>query len=225
MVPMANAVTMTAVTMTNVTPNTPRLILASTSPYRRDMLARLQWPFRVVAPDVNETPLPGENPEALALRLALAKAQAVARRFPACIVIGSDQVATVDGQPIGKPGGYDAARAQLRHLSGRTVLFHSALTVTDGTRAQSRNVITECQFRDLSDATIESYLRREQAFDTAGSAKAEGLGIALMTSIRSSDPSAIIGLPLIALTTLLAEFGLDVLETPLENTSCLAPCT
>jgi len=194
----------------------PRLILASTSPYRRELLTRLQLPFDVVAPEVDETPLADELPEALALRLACAKAQAVALRYSGSVVIGSDQVATVDGEAIGKPGNHDAARAQLRRLSGRTVLFHSALAVTDGVRAQSRNVVTECRFRELSDAAIQTYLLREQPFDTAGSAKAEGLGIALMASMQSDDPTAIIGLPLIALTTLLAEFGLD----PLMTISC-----
>jgi len=189
----------------------PRLILASTSPYRRELLARLQLPFDVVAPEVDETPLPGEAPPTLALRLALAKARAVADKHPSCVVIGSDQVATVDGQPIGKPGNHAAARAQLRRLSGQMVAFHSALAVTDGVRAQSRDVVTECRFRELSDATIESYLLRERPYDTAGSAKAEGLGIALMASMQSDDPTAIIGLPLIALTTMLAEFGLNPL--------------
>jgi len=189
----------------------PRLILASTSPYRRELLARLQLPFEVVAPEVDETPLPGEAPPTLALRLALTKAQAVADKRPGCVVIGSDQVATVDGQPIGKPGNHAAARAQLRRLSGQMVAFHSALAVTDGVRAQSRDVVTECRFRELSDAAIESYLLRERPYDTAGSAKAEGLGIALMAAMTSDDPTAIIGLPLIALTTMLAEFGLNPL--------------
>jgi len=191
----------------------PRLILASTSPYRRELLARLQLPFDVVAPEVDETPLAGETPEALALRLALAKAQAVSHRYSGCVVIGSDQVATIDGEAIGKPGSHAAARVQLRRLSGRTVLFYSALAMTDGVRAASRNVVTECRFRDLRDAAIESYLLRERPYDTAGSAKAEGLGIALMASMQSNDPTAIIGLPLIALTTMLVEFGLDPLNT------------
>jgi len=202
--------------MNTTPPNTtplPRLILASTSPYRRDMLARLQLPFGVVAPEVDETPLPGELPDALALRLAASKAQTVAHRHPGCVVIGSDQVATVEDDTIGKPGGHAAARAQLRRLSGRMVAFHTALAVTDGVRMQSCDVVTTCRFRDLSDAAIESYLLRERPYDTAGSAKAEGLGIALMATMQSTDPTAIIGLPLIALTTLLAEFGLH----PLEN--------
>jgi len=192
----------------------PRLILASTSPYRRELLARLRLPFTTIAPNVDETPLPGETPEALALRLAQAKAQAVVRHNPDCVVIGSDQVATVDGQAIGKPGSHDKARAQLQQLSGRQVTFHSALAVTDGVRSDVRAILTECHLRPLSDAAIESYLLRERPYDTAGSAKAESLGIALMACMRSDDPTAIIGLPLIALTAMLTQFGLDPLECP-----------
>jgi len=192
----------------------PHLILASTSPYRRAMLTRLRLPFTTVAPQVDETSLPGERPEALALRLSKAKAQTVATQHPGCVVIGSDQVATVDGTTIGKPGTHDKARAQLRRLSGQTVVFHSALAVTNGVRTEACDVITECRFRTLSDAAIESYLLREQPYDTAGSAKAESLGIALMASMHSDDPTAIIGLPLIALTAMLASFGMDPLDLP-----------
>jgi len=195
-------------------PPVSRLILASTSPYRRDMLARLRLPFVAIAPEVDETPWPDERPETLALRLSQAKAHAVARKHPGSLVIGSDQVATVDGTPIGKPGNHDTARRQLRRLSGRIVAFHSALTVTDGVRTESRDIVTECHFRRLSDAAIESYLLREKPYDTAGSAKAESLGIALMASMHSDDPTAIIGLPLIALTAMLTEFGLDPLNPP-----------
>jgi septum formation protein len=191
-------------------PATP-LILASTSPYRRELLTRLRLPFETVAPGVDETPRPGEAPADLALRLAIAKAQAVSTSRPDAIVIGSDQVATVDGQPIGKPGDFERARAQLRMLSGREVAFHTALAVTDGRRTTRASVITRCRFRDLTDAAIDAYLRAEAPFDTAGSAKAESLGIALMESISSDDPTAIIGLPLIALTGMLAQFGLDPL--------------
>ncbi|CAM3509260.1 7-methyl-GTP pyrophosphatase [Bordetella sputigena] len=189
----------------------PRLILASTSPYRRELLTRLRLPFDTVAPGVDETPLPGEAPAQLALRLAVAKAAAVAATRPGAIVIGSDQVATVDGKAIGKPGDFERARAQLRTLSGRDVEFHSALAVTDGQRTTRADIVTHCRFRPLSDAAIDNYLRAETPYDTAGSAKAESLGIALMESIRSDDPTAIIGLPLIALTGMLAEFGLNPL--------------
>jgi len=189
----------------------PRLILASSSRYRRELLSRLRLPFEAIAPDVDETPHPGETPAALALRLSVDKAMAIAARRPGCIVIGSDQVATADAQPIGKPGDFDRARAQLRALAGRQVEFHSALAVTDGNRVEKTDVVTRCRFRPLTDAAIDAYLRAEEPYDTAGSAKAESLGIALMESIQSDDPTAIIGLPLIALTGMLASFGLDPL--------------
>lgn len=191
----------------------PQLILASSSRYRRAMLERLRIPFESISPDVDETPHPGETPAALALRLSIAKAQAVAGKHPGSIVIGSDQVATIDGAPIGKPGNFERAQQQLRQLSGRVVEFHSALAVTDGQRIEQADIITYCQFRTLSEAAIDAYLRAEQPFDTAGSAKAESLGIALMESMRSDDPTAIIGLPLIALTGMLARFGLDPLRS------------
>ncbi len=194
--------------------NTPHLILASSSRYRRELLARLRLPFEAISPDVDETPRPGEAPEALALRLSVAKAMAVAATRPGRIVIGSDQVATMDGRPIGKPGDFARAQAQLRALSGQTVEFHSALAVTDGQRVEKANVVTRCRFRTLSAQAIDTYLRAEEPYDTAGSAKAESLGIALMESIQSDDPTAIIGLPLIALTRMLAGFGLDPLEAP-----------
>lgn len=189
----------------------PRLILGSTSRYRRELLERLRLPFSVASPHVDETPAPGETPPALALRLARAKALDVAARHPGHLVIGSDQVATFDGQPVGKPGGFEAARAQLHAMSGREVTFHSALAVTDGTRTVVEDIITRCTFRTLSDAAITAYLHAEEPYDTAGSAKAESLGIALMARIDSDDPTALIGLPLIALTRLLADFGLDPL--------------
>jgi len=188
-----------------------RLILASSSPYRRDMLQRLGLPFTTVSPGVDETPAPEETPWELALRLAQAKAQAVAHNHPGSVVIGSDQVATFDGAPIGKPGNFERARAQLALLSGQAVEFHSALCVTDGTRTEAEDVVTVCRFRQLSDSEIVNYLRREQPYDTAGSAKAEGLGIALMESMQSGDPTAIIGLPLISLSGMLRRFGLDPL--------------
>lgn len=188
-----------------------RLILASSSPYRRELLSRLRLPFEAISPDVDETPRPGESPAELALRLSVDKAMAVAANHAGSIVIGSDQVATIDGSPIGKPGDFDRARAQLRALAGHTVEFHSALAVTDGQRVEKADVITLCRFRPLPDAMIDAYLRAEEPYDTAGSAKAESLGIALMESIRSDDPTAIIGLPLIALTRMLMTFGLDPL--------------
>ncbi|MGE8601424.1 Maf-like protein [Bordetella trematum] len=191
----------------------PQLILASSSRYRRAMLERLRIPFESISPDVDETPHPGETPAALALRLSIAKAQAVAGKHPDSIVIGSDQVATIDGVPIGKPGNFERAQQQLRQLSGRVVEFHSALAVTDGQRIEQADIITYCHFRTLSEAAIDAYLHAEQPFDTAGSAKAESLGIALMESMRSDDPTAIIGLPLIALTGMLSRFGLDPLRS------------
>lgn len=192
-------------------PSTPTLILASSSPYRRELLSRLRLPFSAVSPDIDETPRPGETPATLALRLSVEKAQAVAAHHPGAVVIGSDQVATVNGEPIGKPGDFERARAQLARLSGQEVEFHSALAVTDGTRILRDDIVTRCRFRALAPAAIEAYLRAEQPYDTAGSAKAESLGIALMESIRSDDPTAIIGLPLIALTGMLRSFGIDPL--------------
>lgn len=186
-----------------------RLILASSSRYRREMLSRLGLPFEAISPDVDETPLPGETPAQLSLRLSLLKAQAVCTRHPGAVVIGSDQVATFDGKPIGKPGSFERAREQLQMLSGRTVEFHSALCVHNGQRHELDDVVTQCQFRTLSEAEIDAYLHREQPFDTAGSAKAEGLGIALMQAMHSNDPTAIIGLPLIALSRMLRSFGID----------------
>uniref|UniRef100_UPI00333E9F01 Maf family nucleotide pyrophosphatase n=1 Tax=Castellaniella defragrans TaxID=75697 RepID=UPI00333E9F01 len=189
-----------------------RLILASTSPYRRQMLTRLGLPFEVQSPAVDETPAPDEEPAALALRLARAKAMAVAARHPGALVIGADQVAVFEGRPVGKPGGHAGARAQLRRFSGRSVVFHSALCVTDGAAVHIEDVPTECEFLTLSEAQIEHYLHAERPYDTAGSAKAEGLGIALMARMSSDDPTAIIGLPLIALARMLRRCGLDPLQ-------------
>jgi septum formation protein len=196
-----------------------RLILASSSPYRKEMLERLAIPFTTVAPAIDETPLPGESPTTLALRLSLAKALAVIPAHRDALVIGSDQVATIDGSPIGKPGNFERARAQLKQLSGQTVEFHSSLCVTDGVRHELKDVVTLCRFRPLNDDEIDTYLQREQPYDTAGSAKAEGLGIALMDSIQSEDPTAIIGLPLIALSRMLRTFGLNPLTYPKQAQS------
>lgn len=188
-----------------------RLILASSSRYRKTMLERLGMPFCSISPDIDESPLQGETPSQLALRLSMAKAQAILAGHPDAVVIGSDQVATLDGQPIGKPGNFERAREQLEMLSGRIVEFHSALCVTDGRRYEIDDVVTRCRFRSLRTSEIIAYLEKEQPYDTAGSAKAEGLGIALMDGMESNDPTAIIGLPLIALSRMLRSFGLDPL--------------
>ena len=190
----------------------PRLILASSSKYRQELLSRLKIPFFSLSPEIDETPLPGDQPEQLALRLAIAKAQRIARANPAHVVIGADQVASLHGHPLGKPGHAAAAHAQLRQLSGQTVTFYSAMAVIAGAQVQSVVVPTHCVFRSLSDAAIARYIAIDQPFDTAGSAKAECLGIALMQSMHSSDPTSIIGLPLIELTRMLNQVGLDPLE-------------
>lgn len=192
---------------------TLKLILASTSPYRRALLERLQLPFEVAKPDVDESPLPGETPARLATRLSEAKAMAVVRLHQDALVIGSDQVATLDGKILGKPGTHDNAVRQLRQLSGRSVTFHTGICVHNGMTSRSLTRLVPCTvgFRVLDDRTIENYLRKEQPYDCAASAKAEALGIALLTSIEGPDPNALIGLPLIALVDLLQEHGVSVL--------------
>ena len=187
----------------------PRLILASSSAYRRELLERLRLPFDVLVPDIDETPLAGELPEATALRLAQAKAAAVAARAPGSVVIGSDQVATLDGLQIGKPGNHANALAQLQTMRGRRVVFHTALCLWDGRSgtAQVENVQTFVTVRDLPDAELDAYLRIEQPYDCAGSAKNEALGIAILERIDSTDPTALTGLPLIALTGMLRRAG------------------
>jgi septum formation protein len=191
----------------------PRLILASSSAYRRELLERLRLPFEAIAPGIDETPRPGETPPATALRLAREKAQAVAARAPGALVIGSDQVATLGTAQIGKPGSHAAALAQLRAMRGREVVFHTALCLWDGRAAdpagaaQLEEVRVTVAFRDLPDAELDAYLRIEQPYDCAGSAKNEGLGIALLERIDSSDPTALTGLPLIALTGMLRRAG------------------
>lgn len=190
------------------------MILASTSRYRRELLGRLGLPFDVEAPGVDESALPGETPEALARRLALAKAHAVAIRHPDAVVIGSDQVAELDGQAIGKPGHHAAAVAQLERMSGRRVVFHTALAVVHlaaGHLAEELAAV-EVHFRALGAQDIEHYLRTEQPYDCAGSAKSEGLGIVLLERILSDDPTALIGLPLIRTARLLREAGIDPLQ-------------
>lgn len=192
----------------------PTLILGSTSRYRRELLERLRLPFITVSPQVDETPLPGEAPAALACRLALAKAQAVAEQHPGAIVIGSDQVADVDGEPIGKPGTHERAVAQLQRMSGRTITFQTAVAVVraDTQFAQTLLAPVHVRFRTLSDAEIEFYLRTEEPYDCAGSAKCETLGITLLDAIDSDDPTALIGLPLIRTSQLLRAAGLNPLE-------------
>ena len=190
----------------------PRLILASSSTYRQQLLSRLRLPFEAISPDIDETPLAGETPPATALRLAQAKAEAVARTAGPALVIGSDQVATLDGEHIGKPGDHANALLQLQKMRGREVVFHTALCLLDaregaGMQAQCRNVQTLVRFRDLPDAELDAYLRIEQPYDCAGSAKNEELGIAILESIHSDDPTALTGLPLIALTTMLRRAG------------------
>jgi septum formation protein len=193
---------------------TQPLILGSTSPYRRELLARLRLPFEVAAPEVDETPLPGEAPRDLACRLALAKARAVAARFPAAVVIGSDQVADLDGEPLGKPGTHERAVAQLRRMRAHTVVFQTAVAVTCQATGfeQVELAPVRVRFRALTDAEIEAYLRAETPYDCAGSAKSEGLGIALLDAIESDDPTALVGLPLIRTARMLRAAGLPLLE-------------
>jgi septum formation protein len=191
----------------------PTLILGSTSRYRRELLQRLRVPFETVAPQVDETPRPGESPAALALRLALAKAQAVAALRPEAVVIGSDQVADLDGTPIGKPGDHGRAAVQLRRMSGQSVVFHTALAVV---RAGTGHVEVDSapvrvRFRVLNDAEIERYLLIDEPYDCAGSAKCESLGVALLESIHSDDPTALVGLPLIRTCAMLRRAGFDPL--------------
>lgn len=191
----------------------PRVILASSSRYRQELLSRLHIAFEVMAPDIDETPLAQETPQATALRLAREKAEAVARWAPDALVIGSDQVATLNGEQIGKPGSHDNALRQLQTLRGQRVVFHTALCVVDGRRdvsedkVQIANTQSFVSFRDLPDAELDAYLRIEQPYDCAGSAKNEGLGIALLEKIESTDPTALTGLPLIALTSMLRRAG------------------
>ncbi|MDW8335709.1 MAG: Maf family nucleotide pyrophosphatase [Tepidimonas sp.] len=188
------------------------LVLGSTSPYRRELLARLRVPFQTAAPHVDETPRPGEAPAALAARLARAKADDVAARYPEALVIGSDQVAELDGQPLGKPGSHERAVAQLRAMSGRTVYFHTALALVchaSGWVAEDMAHV-EVRLRVLSDAEIERYLQAERPYDCAGSAKSEGLGIALLEAIVSDDPTALIGLPLIRTARWLRAAGVEL---------------
>ena len=189
------------------------LVLASTSPYRRELLSRLGLPFSVASPDTDESPRPGEAAETLALRLAEAKAHAVAPAYPQALIIGSDQVAIANGKIYGKPGTHERAVAQLQELSGQSVNFYTALCLYDS-RNGSRQICgvpTQVKFRSLSNSEIEHYLAREPAYNCAGSAKSEGLGIALLDSLSGDDPNALVGLPLIALCAMLRQAGMNPL--------------
>ena len=198
----------------NMGPAQPRLVLASTSPYRRALLTRLRLVFDCVAPEVDETPRAAETPVALAERLALAKALAVSQRHPKAVVIGSDQVADLDGLPLGKPGDHAHAVAQLQALQGRRVAFHTAVAVLRPETGFSQTSLATVvvRFRPLSDEQIEHYLRLEQPYDCAGSAKCEALGISLLLAIDSDDPTTLEGLPLIRTCGLLQAAGLDPLQ-------------
>jgi septum formation protein len=189
------------------------LILASSSPYRKELLARLGLAFETVSPEVDESPLPEESPQDTALRLAQVKARKIAETHPEALVIGCDQVATLDGMQLGKPGNHENATKQLRMMQGRTIIFHSALCLYNAQTLtmQAEVVPYEVEFRKLSDEQIERYLRTEQPYNCAGSAKSEGLGIALISSMHGSDPNALIGLPLIKLIAMLQNEKVDVI--------------
>ena len=184
-----------------------KLILASTSVYRRELLERLRIPFEIISPKVDEAPLPGEGTLNLALRLAKAKAAIVAKDHPNAWVIGSDQVADLCGVALGKPGNFERAMAQLQLMRGATVTFHTALCLMHGETETTLSIPTEVTFRKLSDEILEAYLHAEEPYDCAGSAKSEGLGISLLETMKSDDPTALIGLPLIALSGLLRDAG------------------
>ena len=200
-------------TFTPPAPTSRPVVLGSTSRYRRELLERLRIPFAVTAPDVDETPHTGEAPQALARRLALAKARAVAAVHPDAVVIGSDQVADLAGQPLGKPGEHARAVAQLRQMRGKTVIFQTALAVVCLATGYEEVDLAEVRvvFRDLSDDEIEAYLVAEKPYDCAGSAKSEGLGIVLLESIDNDDPTALIGLPLIRTARMLRQAGVKLL--------------
>lgn len=194
------------------------LILASTSRYRRELLERLGYPFETKASSVDETPLEGETPDALALRLAKAKARAVARENPGCVVIGSDQVCALGDKTLGKPHNYEGAVRQLTMMQGRTLVFHTAVCVIDKDGGEQTCVSdTRIRMRRLSPKAIDAYVRREEPYDCAGSAKIEKLGIALMESVDSDDPTSLIGLPLMRVTGMLLNAGIEVVEGLGEN--------
>lgn len=197
----------------------PRLILGSSSIYRQELLRRLRIPFEVMVPAIDERPLPNESAEMTALRLAKEKALAISQKASDAIIIGCDQVATLDGEQIGKPGSHEKALAQLQKMRGRTVIFHTALCVLDSRASsidaatQVENIQTFVTFRDLPDSELDAYLLIEQPYDVAGSAKNEGLGIAIIEKVESSDPTALTGLPLIALTSMLRNIGVRFFGT------------
>jgi septum formation protein len=197
--------------------NENRIILASSSIYRKELLSRLHLPFEAIFPNIDESALPDETPEATALRLAQQKAEAIAKLVPGAIVIGSDQVATMENQQIGKPGTHQNALSQLQMMRGKQVIFHSALCVYQDCQPapliQVDNVQTIVHFRDLPDAELEAYLHIEKPYDCAGSAKNEGLGIAIIERIESSDPTALTGLPLISLTSMLRKAGVNFFKS------------
>jgi len=197
-----------------MSPVTRSLILGSTSRYRQELLSRLRIPFDVVAPEVDETPLSGESPLALAGRLALAKAYAVAKRQPQAVVIGSDQVADLNGEPLGKPGTHARAVAQLQRMRGQTVTFQTAVAVVCQASGFEQMEVAQVRvrFRDLTDSEIELYLIAEQPYDCAGSAKSEGLGIALLETIDNDDPTALVGLPLIRTARMLRAAGIPIFK-------------
>jgi septum formation protein len=190
------------------------IILASTSPYRRRLLERLQLSIRCMAPEIAENSISGESPAAMAQRLALLKAQAIAQQYPSAIVIGSDQVAEIDGAILGKPGSFDRAQEQLRSSSGRVVQFYTAVALVGLDRGVERLHVEpfKVRFRMLNNIQIANYLRREQPYDCAGSFKIEGLGIALFEALTGNDPTSLEGLPLLKLTELFTEVGVDILR-------------
>jgi septum formation protein len=190
-----------------------QLVLASTSPYRKELLKRLGVDFTTAAPDVDETPLQGESADATSLRLAIAKARVLATTFPNSLIIGSDQVALLHGEQLGKPGTHERAVAQLKAMRGQTLVFHTALCLYNTATGSTQTAIDETRvvMRDYSDEQIETYLQREQPYNCAGSAKTEGLGVVMIARIENNDPTAIIGLPLIELVTMLNNEGFAIL--------------
>jgi len=211
-----------------ILPPFPRpLILASSSPYRRELLSRLRYPFTIVVPDIDESPHAGESAPATAMRLARQKAEAVARSHPGSVIVGSDQVAVCDKEQLGKPGNHARALAQLQFMQGKTVRFHTAVCVlqanatpnTDDLRCEQSDIVTDVRFRDLPDTVLNAYLLAETPYDVAGSAKVEGFGIALLACVQSEDPTALVGLPLITLTAMLQRAGIDLFSEPIARSS------